>query len=152
VVELSVRTDGAPEQILARIRLTLEDDDQRRFEASLPANTVAFAVGQVSVGENDPVVQIDVLRFNPDSAPLESAYVVQDVTASEGEDYFAPQNKIISFPPGGRTARILIPLVQDAAVEADEAFFLEISDDGVDAETNIFRRIAVMIRDDDSRN
>ncbi len=148
-VDLVVREADAPDRDLALINLVLEDDDQRNFEASLAPNTIAFAVGQVSIGEDDPAVQIDVLRFNPDSQAIDVEYAVQDVTATEGEDYFAPRVKTIYFAPGQRTARLLIPLVQDSAVESDEAFFLEIAGPQSDTEANIFRRIAVMIRDDD---
>ena len=149
-VDLVIREIDAPDRDLAFVKLVLEDDDQRAFEGGLPPNTVAFAVSQVSVGEDDPAVQIDVLRFNPDAQAVEFDYVVQDVTATEGEDYFAPRVKSIPFAPGQRTARLLIPLVQDSAVESDEAFFLEIAGEPADTEANIFRRIAVMIRDDDS--
>ena len=147
--DLVVRELDTPDAERARIRLTLEDDDQRAFEGELAPNTVAFAVSQVSVAEADPAVQIDVLRFNPDSNPLDVRFQVQDVTATEGEDYFAPRIKNVTFAPDQRTARLLIPLVQDSSLESDEAFFLEIDGRDFDPDADIFRRIAVMIRDDD---
>ena len=147
-VDLVFREADAPDRDLGRLRVVLEDDDQREFEARLAPNTVAFAVSQVSVRESDPAVQIDVLRFNPDSQRISVDYVVQDVTASEGADYFAPNSSTVLFAPGQRSARILIPLVQDSEDEPDEAFFLEFAD--VPAQDNIFDRIAVMIRDDDA--
>ena len=150
-VSLLVRTDGDSESELALINLTLEDDDQRRFESGLGPNTVAFAVGQVSVRERDPAVQIDVVRFNPDQTALTVEYILREVTATEGEDYFAPGVKTIQFGPGQRSARILIPLVQDSSKESDEAFVLEMVGEQAEAtDANIFHRIAVMIRDDDS--
>jgi hypothetical protein len=129
--------------------MTLRDDDQRTFEASLAPNTVAFAVSQVSVRERDPAVQIDVLRFKPDSSELNVAYFVRDVTATEGEDYFAPATGTVNFGPGQRTARIFIPLVQDTVPETDEAFMLELDSPTPANDANIYLRIAVMIRDDD---
>ena len=124
---------------------------KRRFESGLGPNTVAFAVGQVSVRERDPAVQIDVVRFNPDQTALSVEYILREVTATEGEDYFAPGVTTIQFGPGQRSARILIPLVQDSSKEGDEAFVLEMANDQAEAtDANIFRRIAVMIRDDDS--
>lgn len=149
-VSLLVRDNESAESEFALINLTLEDDDQRNFEEGLAPNTVAFAVSQVSVRERDPAVQIDVLRFKPDGGSLEAGYAVRDVTATEGEDYFAPGSTTVSFGPGQRTARILIPLVQDSDPESDEAFMLELDSDSSTAEANIFLRIAVMIRDDDS--
>lgn len=149
-VDLVVREADEPDRDLARLAVTLEDDEQREFEAGLPPNTIGFATSQVAVREADPAVQIDLLRFNPDSWPIDVAYIVQDVTASEGSDYFAPRVQSVSFSPGQRSARVLIPLVQDSEPEQDEAFFLEIDGEAGEIEGNIFRRIAVMIRDDDS--
>jgi len=39
--------------------------------------------------------------------------------------------------------------VQDSLFEGDEAFVLELSNSDSAADTSVFRRIAVMIRDDD---
>jgi serine/threonine protein kinase len=135
---------------IARINLQLEDDDQRAFERGLPRNTVAFAVNQVSVREFDAAVQIDVIRYNADNTTLEVGYILQDVTATEGQDYFTPGSTIIYFAAGQRTARILVPLGQDARPESDEAFLLELETRPVVSDSNIFSQIAVMIRDDDS--
>jgi hypothetical protein len=95
-------------------------------------------------------VQIDVVRFKPDSTELRVPYTVRDVTATEGEDYFTSSTGEVSFGPGQRTARIFIPLVQDAVRESDEAFMLELDRPDQAPDANIFTRIAVMIRDDDS--
>ena len=150
-VSLLVRDFEDTESVLAMINLTLEDDDQRRFESGLGPNTVAFAVGQVSVRERDPAVQIDLVRFNPDQTILTVEYYLREVTATEGEDYFVPGTNTVEFGPGQRSARILIPLVQDSNVESDEAFMVEMPDlQSEVANANIFRRIAVIIRDDDS--
>jgi len=150
-VSLLVRDIDDAESEFALIRVTLEDDDQRRFESELEPNTVAFAVGQVSVRERDPAVQIDVVRFNPDHTAVTVRYLLRDVTATEGEDYFVPSTNTVEFGPGQRSARILVPLVQDSDPESDEAFVLEMPDlVGEETNANIFRRIAVMIRDDDS--
>ncbi len=147
---LRVREVDAARSVLATITVNLEDDDQRAFEATLPANTVAFAVSQISVRERDPVVQIDILRINPDNTRLVVSYVLRDITATEGEDYFAPASSTIEFGPGQRTARLLIPLVQDFVFEDNEAFSVELSSTDTNADIDVFFRTAVMIRDDDS--
>lgn len=149
-VVLQLRDADYPDTAFANLRLNLLDDDQRRFEAGLMPNTIAFAVSQVSVRERDPAVQIDVLRFKPDNSRLDVSYTVRDVTATEGDDYFAPGSGTVSFDPNQRTARIFIPLVQDTVVETDEAFMLELDPPQRSDDANIFLRIAVMIRDDDS--
>ena len=135
---------------LAALRLRLEDDDQRAFEARLPPNTVAFAVSRVSVQEGDDTAQVDLLRFNPSNVALSVGYVIRGVTAKEGEDYLQPRSTTVNFGPGQRSARILVPLVQDDVYEGDEAIMLELIVDQSSAETDLFRRIAVMIRDDEA--
>ncbi|MDX1480443.1 MAG: protein kinase [Woeseiaceae bacterium] len=134
---------------LGLIELTLEDDDQRAFEAGLPPNAVGFAVSQVAAAESDTAVQIDLIRYNADDSPLVAEYRLVDVTATQGDDYFATGSGSVAFVAGQRSARLLIPLVQDADVEADEAFFIELVAPVTNTDADIFRRTAVMIRDDD---
>lgn len=146
---LKIREADTASIALAKIDLVLEDDDQRRFEAELPDNTIAFAVGQVSVRERDPAVQIDLVRFNPDETRLMVSTEVLDITATAGSDFFTPGNGIVVFGPGQRSARILIPLVQDAEVEGDEAFVVELTDEYASELEGVHDRVAIMIRDDD---
>lgn len=146
---LRLRLADSPESELAIINVTLEDDDQRSFEGRLPTNTIAFAASQVSVSEADPAVQIDIVRFNPDSTSVVVNYSVEDLTATEGEDYFAPGTYSISFGPGQRSARLLIPLVQDSRAEGDEAFVVKLDVDHETRPSNVSPNIAVMIRDDE---
>lgn len=149
-VTLQVSEVGTTEPVLGGIRLTLEDDDQRAFEEGLPPNTVAFAVNQISVRESDPAAQVDVLRFKADNESLEVVYELTDVTATEGQDYFAPDLSVVYFGPGQRSARILVPLGQDTRPESDEAFMLKLNTASAPADSNLFSQIAVMIRDDDT--
>ena len=146
---LRVRESDTALSELAIINVVLEDDDQRAFEATLPANTVAFATSQVSVKEDDPAVQLDVIRFNPDNTRLVVTYTLRDITATQGEDYFAPGGFTIEFGPGQRSTRLLIPLVQDSAYENNEAFSVELDNADATAEIDVYSRVAVMIRDDD---
>lgn len=147
---LLVRVADSVGSELATIEVLLEDDDQRNFEAELPTNTVAFAVSQMAVRERDPAAQIDVLRFNPDSQTMVVNFVVKDITAVEGEDYFSPNGHSITFEPGQRSARLLIPLVQDSVIEGDEAFTVELQVNNVSDNSDVFHRIVIMIRDDDA--
>lgn len=146
---LRLRALDSSAVVFATIELVLEDDDQRRFEAGLPPNTIAFAASQVSVQERDPAVQIDIVRFNPDDTSLVVAFEVHDVTATAGEDYFPPGDNSIHFGPQQRAARVLIPLVQDSDYEGDEAFVVELSPVDSSPQNDVFYRIAIMIRDDD---
>ena len=146
---LKVRALEGDSSGLAYIDLSLEDDDQRRFEENLPADTVGFAVSQMSVGEQDPAVQIDLVRYNPSDQPLTVGFQVDDITARDGEDYFAPGGNEIAFAPGQRSARLLVPLVQDSVYEGDEAFVVTIDPPPEGVPDDVYQRIVVMIRDDD---
>lgn len=147
-VTLQIQDANNPGVSLGTINLTLEDDDQRAFESALLPNTVSFRVSEIIVNEADPAVQVDVIRYRPGNASLDVEYLLRDVTASEGQDYFAPGFNFISFGPGQRTARLLIPLGQDALTEPNEAFVIELLT--LDAPVaDITTRVAVMIRDDD---
>lgn len=134
---------------LGIIDLRLEDDDQRAFEADIAPNTVGFAVSQIAVRESDAAAQIDLIRYNPDASSQRVTFRVRDVTATQGEDYFPPSSESVVFGPNERSARILVPLVQDAETESDEAFFIELTGPAAGQDADIIRRIAVMIRDDD---
>lgn len=146
-VTLQIQDAGA---VVGVIDLTLEDDDQRAFDARVPANTIAFTQTQVFASESDSAVQIDAVRYNPDNTVVEVAYLVRDMTATEGADYFAPAMTVIYFGPGQSTAQVLIPVTQDAERETDEVFMLELLTDTPLSDPDIYQRIAVMIRDDDS--
>jgi hypothetical protein len=146
---LMVRALDSPSSKLAVINLVLEDADRREFEARLPSNTVAFSSRQVTVRENDPVVQIDVARFNSDGQALDVNYSVRGITATDGEDYFSPDITTVSFAPNQSSVRLLIPLVQDSVDEIDETFVLEIDPGMTRNEPNINSQITVMIKDDD---
>ncbi len=146
---LHLRPTAGEEVGFAVINVTIEDDDRRAFETRLPANTVGFGTSQISVSEADSAVQVDVMRFNPDNTPLEVAFVVEGLTATEGEDYFTPAASTVYFGPGQRTARILIPLVQDSRGEGDEAFVVKLTVDRQSQPIDVSPNIAVMIRDDE---
>jgi len=146
---LRLRLADSAESELAIVNVRVEDDDRRAFENQLPANTIGFGTNQVSVSEADPAVQIDIMRFNPDETSVEVGFTVEGHTATEGEDYFAPGTYSIFFGPGQRSARLLIPLVQDSRAEGDEAFVVKLTVDTETQPTNVSPNIAVMIRDDE---
>ncbi len=148
-VTIQVREIDNAEHEFARINLKLEDDDRRSYEASLPLNTVAFGASEIFVSEADPAVQIEVVRFKPSSTPLEVEYLVRDLTTTAGEDYFPPGVPTIFFSPNQRSARILIPLIQDSEPEGSEVFALEFVDPARYLDPDIYQTIAIMIRDDD---
>ena len=146
---LRLQPNGGTDAELAVLNVTIEDDDRRAFEDKLPANTVGFGTSQVSVSEADSAVQVDVMRFNPDDSTMDVEFTVEALSATEGEDYFPPGINSISFGPGQRVARILIPLVQDSRGEGDEAFVVKLLVNTEMQPIDVSPNIAVMIRDDE---
>jgi serine/threonine protein kinase len=146
---LLVRDLADAESQLALINLILEDDDQRSFESTLSSDTVGFSTNRMYVNEREPAVQIDVLRYNPGNTELDVRYFIAGGSATEGDDYFLPGATALVFEPRQRSARLLIPLVQDSVVESDEIFTLELRTGSDSTQANTFRRIEVIIRDDD---
>jgi hypothetical protein len=146
---LRLHPTDADDVEVAIVTVTLEDDDRRAFETRLPANTIGFAINQVSVSESDPAVQIDVTRFNPDNTPMTVGFRVEALTATEGEDYFDPGQNSLTFAPGQRSVRLLIPLVQDSRAEGDEAFVVKLEVDRETQPIDVSPNLAVMIRDDE---
>ncbi|MEQ8205686.1 MAG: protein kinase [Woeseia sp.] len=147
-VNLLLRDYYNPESTLGRVELRLLDDDQRRYEEAYAVNTVAFATSSVVVSERDPAALIDVERFNPDQSSLSIRYDIRDITATEGEDYFMPGRRFVTFGPGQRSARLLIPLVQDTVTEDNESFAIELGQGG--PASSAISRVVVTIQDDDS--
>ncbi|MEM8817187.1 MAG: protein kinase [Pseudomonadota bacterium] len=146
---LKIRAAEGDSSGLAHITISLEDDDQRAFEQQIAPNTVGFAVSQMSVGEQDPAVQVDIVRYNPNDSVLRIEYAVSDITATDGDDYFSPGGSFVSFAPGQRSARLLVPLVQDSRHEGDEAFVVTLVGEEATVTEGVYRRVAIMIRDDD---
>jgi serine/threonine protein kinase len=148
---LRLRDASRADSELAIVNLKLEDDDRRSFEARLPRNTIAFASNKATASESDAAVQIDLVRFNPDNSHVEVSFVVSDLSADDGEDYIGPGEHTISFGPGQRTARLLVPLVQDTEAEDDESFVVELLNDSNNLNTGIDQHVVVTILDDDPR-
>jgi hypothetical protein len=103
----------------------------------------------MTANEADAAVQIDLVRYNPDNSRVDISFITSDLSAQDGQDYFGPDGHSISFGPGQRTARLLVPLVQDAESEADESFLVELVNEGTGGALGRDRQIVVTIRDDD---
>jgi serine/threonine protein kinase len=147
---LSVRESASTDSKLAVINLTLQDDDEAEvFPPGLMPNTITFTVNSVLVREFDPAVRLDVARKRPDNSFLDVRFVLDDITATEGQDYFAPRFDFVSFGPGQEITRILIPLGQDAVIEDDETFTVRLQTSSDSTVADIWTTVTVIIRDDD---
>lgn len=144
---IRIRDVDRPNSELAKITVFLRDDDQALFDEQLPPNTIAFTSPSTTVSESDPAVQLDVQRFNPDSSSVLIGYRISSVSAFADEDYFIPGVQEITFGPGQRTARLLIPLVRDVLVEGDETFEVELLPDQPVESADVFQLIRITIQD-----
>ncbi len=118
------------------------------FEPRLPVNAVGFAEDRIVIAESEAAVSIDVTRFNPDGRAITLQYFVNDISATEGQDYFAPRRYSLEFGPGQDSARILIPLVQDSAPENDESFVIRLMENPTAPAVVERQSIVVTIQDD----
>ena len=168
VVEAPAKAAESTPQVLSTIDLPMSIDRPRMVNArekpaavisevvektvtkpALPLNAIGFSADRAFVNESDPAVQIDVMRFNADDQSLSIRYAVESISATEGEDYFAPGSLLLSFGPRERTARLLVPLVQDSVVEGEERFALRLVNTAAAPSVYGYQKILVTIRDDD---
>lgn len=140
---VTVKAQEEPPAIIAAVV------EEPATKPALPLNAIGFSADRVLVDESDPAVQIDVMRFNADDQSLNIRYAVESLSATEGEDYFAPGSLLLSFGPRQRTARLLVPLVQDSVVEGEERFALRLVNTAVTPSVYGYQQILVTIRDDD---
>lgn len=75
----------------------------------------------------EPQLRFEVRLSEPLTQTVSVAYRSIDGTARAGEDYSAVSGRL-SIPAGARRAYVLVPLLDDARPEADEAFTLQLSD------------------------
>ena len=158
VVEAPAKSPESTPDVQSSINLTMSIDSPSAINAreepaavtpALPLNAIGFSADRAVVNESDPAVQIDVMRFNADDQSLSIRYTVESLSATEGEDYFAPGSLVLSFGPRQRTVRLLVPLVQDSVVEGEERFALRLANTAAAPSVYGYQDILVTIRDDD---
>ena len=148
-VSLRVVSDEDAGTDLGILAVRIEDAQQLEYEARYSPDTITFATDQVLARESDPAVQIDVSRLRPSRTFLDVAFVLSDGTANEGQDYFAPRYDYVSFGAGQESARVLIPLGQDAVSESSETFVMELRTSSTESGPDIITRVTITILDDD---
>ncbi len=148
----------------------LDDGDHERtetFEVGLanPANSViADGTGEGRILDDDtPVISIDDLSVSESAATAQvtvrlSRPAYDEVTLRYGtaagtaiatRDYTAQSRVAVTVPAGATTATVAVPILADDVYEADESFFVDLSDPTV-AELSSDTRALVTIVDDDS--
>jgi solute carrier family 8 (sodium/calcium exchanger) len=121
--------------------------------------TIEFTHEKHAVLESCPEVHLDVERKGDPSKAVTVDYKTKDGTAHAGTDYIAAEGKL-EFKAGETKTHIAITIIDDAAYELDENFFVELSNpvclDASDADAKItpvvlghIKETTVTIIDDD---
>ncbi|MBL9128792.1 MAG: hypothetical protein JNL97_14155, partial [Verrucomicrobiales bacterium] len=95
--------------------LTIVDDDA----------LVSSGTNVIAGIESEPTVRVVLERTGPVEEPLVVEYQTRDGSAVEGWDYVGSAGRV-EFAAGERSVEIAIGLLDDAFVEGDEAFFVDI--------------------------
>ncbi|MEC4986714.1 MAG: Calx-beta domain-containing protein, partial [Oscillatoria sp. PMC 1076.18] len=92
------------------------------------ASVPQLSIDNVTITESDGGINNAVFTVNLDTASSNTVtvnYYTTDDTAISGSDY-SYTSGTLTFNPGQTTATISIPIVDDAVVEADESFFVNL--------------------------
>jgi hypothetical protein len=73
------------------------------------------------------VVAIDLVRSGDSTREASVVWWTTADTAHEEEDYATAGKRVATFTPGTTVERVLIPIVNDAVRESDEAFTVHLS-------------------------
>ena len=119
--------------------LTIVDDEQARFQFTVPAVTVSEAAGTVT---------LTVQRVGPTSGNHSVSYVLSGVTATAGADFGATGGTLL-FPPGVTSRTITVPIVNDVLNEAAETFTVTLTGPSLGSGVGVPAQVTVTITDND---
>jgi len=110
----SLRTDGS-----ASATVTIADDDSG-------TSTIQFSPGAYSANENAGSVTVTVVRSGGVQLTASANYTTTDGNAHAGSDYTATSG-VVTFAPGETQKTIVVQINEDAFVEGDESFTVNLS-------------------------
>ena len=159
-----------PGETQATISVQLLDDGDHEptetFEVRLadPANsTIADATGEGRILDDDtPVISIDDLSVSESAATAQVRvslsrpaydevslrYGTAAGTAIATSDYTARSRVAVTVPAGDTTATVSVPILADDVYEADEFFFVDLSDPTLAALSSDIRALITIVDDD----
>jgi hypothetical protein len=88
---------------------------------------VSLGVPRIAAREDHSVVAIDLVRSGDSTREASVVWWTTADTAHEEEDYATAGKRVATFTPGTTVERVLIPIVNDAVRESDEAFTVHLS-------------------------
>jgi len=110
---------------------------------------IEFARATTSVLENGGQLSVTVLRAGGTAAVATVAYATENGTATSGSDYSSASG-ILQFNPGETNKTLLVPIINDAAVEPTETFTLALSSPTGSAQVGSISTLTASVVDNDS--
>ena len=115
----------------------------------LDDDTPTISIDDLSVSESAATAQATVRLTRPAYDEVTLRYGTAAGTAIATTDYTAQSQVAVTIPAGATTATVAVPILADDVYEADESFFVDLSDPAV-AELGSDRRAVITIVDDDA--
>ena len=115
----------------------------------LDDDTPTISIDDLSVSESAATAQATVRLTRPAYDEVTLRYGTAAGTAIATMDYTAQSQVAVTIPAGATTATVAVPILADDVYEADESFFVDLSDATV-ADLGSDMRAVITIVDDDS--
>ena len=115
----------------------------------LDDDTPTISIDDLSVSESAATAQVRVRLTRPAYDEVTLRYGTVAGTAIATGDYTAQSQVAVTIPAGATTATVAVPILADDVYEADESFFVDLSDPTV-ADLGSDTRAVITIVDDDS--
>ena len=115
----------------------------------LDDDTPTISIDDLSVSESAATAQATVRLTRPAYDEVTLRYGTAAGTAIATMDYTAQSQVAVTIPAGATTATVAVPILADDVYEADESFFVDLSDPAV-AELGSDTRAVITIVDDDA--
>ncbi len=142
-VTLSNATGGATLGTPVTATVTITDNDTAQ------PGSFRWSAATAGVGEGAGSVTLTVERVSGTDGAATVSYATANGTATAGSDYTA-RSGTLNFASGQTTATVQVPILEDTAVEGDEAFTATLSNPTGGATLGTPITTTVMITDNDS--
>ncbi len=130
--------DGSVQNRLARL-----------FPDSSKVTVLQLASGSVRVNESDRAITVIVERLGDTTGTATVDYAVNDGSAVAGSDFTATQGRL-TFASLEVSKSLMIPILDDARLEAEETFTVELKSPSAGAYLGAIAATSVVITDDDN--
>jgi uncharacterized delta-60 repeat protein len=119
---------NTPDLTYDRANYTAYFDNYSLESVPLTPDEVAiqFAVTDYAAGETAGAARVNIIRRGYLDSAVSAAFSTSDGSAAAGRDYL-PVSTLIAFAPGEREKDVLIPILDDALIEADEIVHLSLA-------------------------